>query len=128
MKIKYVLNNYQYGAKLKSAPKDKIVDIQDKDRYHKIVVFDLNEREREFCNKLFAKKGEVIYRIDAIKAAYAEGTRIYIDYISDNSYPKAVGHYGTVLSVDDIGQVHCRMDNGTTATVCKEYGDSFYKV
>lgn len=67
-------------------------------------------------------------QIEAIKKAYAEGTRIYIDYISDNTYPNAVGHYGTVLAVDDIGQVHCRMDDGTTATVCKEYGDSFYKV
>ena len=67
-------------------------------------------------------------KIEAIKAAYPAGTRIYIDSISDGSYLKAVGHYGTVEFVDDIGQVFCRMDDGTHATVCKEYGDSFFKV
>lgn len=67
-------------------------------------------------------------QIEAIKKAYPVGIGIYIDYISDNSYPKAVGQYGHVVSVDDIGQVHCRMDNGTTATVCKEYGDVFFRV
>lgn len=64
----------------------------------------------------------------AAKAAYPEGTRIYIEFVSGGSYSNAVGHYGTVEFVDDIGQVFCRMDNGTHATVCKEYGDSFFKV
>lgn len=64
----------------------------------------------------------------AAKANYPAGTRIYIEHISDGSYPKAVGHYGTVEFVDDIGQVFCRMEDGTAATVCKEYGDSFFKV
>lgn len=66
--------------------------------------------------------------IDEIKKKYHTGTRIYIDDISDNSYPNAVGHYGTVQLVDDAGQLHCRMDNGSTATVCKEYGDVFWRV
>jgi len=60
MKVKYVINNYQYGAKFKSTPKEKVVDIQDKDRYHKVIVYDLNEREKEFCDKVFARKGEII--------------------------------------------------------------------
>ena len=62
------------------------------------------------------------------KAEYSEGTRIRIADISDGSYPKAIGQTGTVIAVDDIGQIHCRMDDGTHATVCAEYGDRFSKV
>ena len=62
------------------------------------------------------------------KAEYSKGTRIKVIDISDGSYPKAIGQTGTVIAVDDIGQIHCQMDNGTRATVCAEYGDSFYKV
>lgn len=62
------------------------------------------------------------------KEHYKAGTRIKITDISDGSYPKAVGQIGTVVSVDDIGQIHCRMDDGTSATVCEEYGDRFFKV
>ena len=62
------------------------------------------------------------------KRDYTAGTRIKIADISDGSYPKAVGQIGTVVSVDDIGQIHCRMDDGTSATVCEEYGDRFFKV
>lgn len=63
-----------------------------------------------------------------IKEQYPKGTKIYIDYISDNSYPNAVGQHGKVDHVDDAGQVFCSMENGAHATVCKEYGDVFFKV
>ena len=63
-----------------------------------------------------------------VKNAYPIGTRIYIDYISDGCYPKAVGHFGYVLGVDDAGQIHCRMNNNVHATVCKAHGDKFFKV
>jgi len=65
---------------------------------------------------------------EAIKKEYPTGTRIYISHISDKSYPFAVNQRGTVRIVDDAGQLHCTMDNGTTATVCEEYGDIFFKV
>ena len=79
---------------------------------------------------LILKRGDEMksYRTaEKIKNDFTKGTRIFIDYISDNSYPKAVGHYGTVEFVDDAGQVHCKMADGSTATVCKEYGDVFFK-
>lgn len=62
------------------------------------------------------------------KAQYCAGTKIKITHISDGSYPQAVGQIGTVLFVDDAGQIHCRMENGTGATVCEEYGDRFFKI
>ena len=57
MRVAYVLNNYTLGAKLKSAPTHKITERERLDKGHTKVVFDLTEREVEFCNRLFAKKG-----------------------------------------------------------------------
>lgn len=62
------------------------------------------------------------------KRNFPSGTRIKIEDISDGSYPRAIGQTGTVEFVDDIGQIHCRMDDGTHATVCYEYNDSFFKI
>ena len=62
------------------------------------------------------------------KERYPQGSRIYVEYISDDSYPNAVGHYGTVRFVDDAEQIHLVMDDGHVATVCKAYGDKFYRV
>lgn len=62
------------------------------------------------------------------KKKYPVGTRIYIDYIADGCYPKAVGKHATVKSVDDSAQIKCVTDEGYVATVCSEYGDKFFKV
>ena len=62
------------------------------------------------------------------KAEYPAGTRIKITDIADGSYPKAIDQAGTVIATDDIGQIHCQMDDGTHATVCAEYGDQFHKI
>lgn len=60
MKVRYTINNYQKGAKLKTCPIHKIIDTKDIDSKHTSVIFDVNEREMEFINKVLAKKGEII--------------------------------------------------------------------
>ena len=59
MKVKYILNNYQIGAKLQSAPMHKLIRKERIDRSHTEVVFDISEGQKEFCDKLFAKAGRV---------------------------------------------------------------------
>lgn len=60
MKVRYIVNNYQKGAKLKSCPTHKIIGVENIDNKHTSVIFDVNEREIEFINKVLAKKGEII--------------------------------------------------------------------
>ena len=60
MKVRYIVNNYQKGAKLKTCPTHKIIDMKNIDSKHTSVIFDVNEREIEFINKVLAKKGEII--------------------------------------------------------------------
>ena len=60
MKVRYIVNNYQKGAKLKSCPTHKIIGMENIDNKHTSVIFDVNEREMEFINKVLAKKGEII--------------------------------------------------------------------
>ena len=64
MKVRYIVNNYQKGAKLKTCPTHKIIDIENIDNKHTSVIFDVNEREIEFINKvLFANNrvGRLFY-------------------------------------------------------------------
>ena len=60
MKVRFVVNNYMLGAKVKSTPTDKIVSQERIDKAHTEIVYEINDREREFCEKVLAKKGEVI--------------------------------------------------------------------
>lgn len=60
MKVKFTVNNYMLGAKVKSTPTDKIVSQERIDKAHTEIVYEINDREREFCEKVLAKKGEVI--------------------------------------------------------------------
>ena len=60
MKVRYIVNNYQKGAKLKTCPTHKIIDMENIDNKHTSVIFDVNEREIKFINKVLAKKGEII--------------------------------------------------------------------
>ena len=43
MKVKYILNNYQIGAKLQSAPTHKLIRKERIDRSHTEVVFEISE-------------------------------------------------------------------------------------
>lgn len=59
-KVKFVVNNYTLGAKVKSTPTDKIMSQNRIDLKHTEIVYDINEREKEFCEKVLAKKGGVL--------------------------------------------------------------------
>lgn len=51
MKVRYIVNNYQKGAKLKTCPTHKIIAMKNIDSKHTLVIFDVNEREMEFINR-----------------------------------------------------------------------------
>lgn len=60
MKVRFVVNNYTLGAKVKSTPTDKIVSQNRTDPKHTEIVYEINDREKQFCEKVLAKKGKVI--------------------------------------------------------------------
>lgn len=61
MKVKFVVNNYQLGAKIKSTPVDKIVLQNRLDRYHTEVIYDeLSDNEKKFCEKVLSRQGVII--------------------------------------------------------------------
>ena len=60
MKVRFVVNNYVLGAKVKSTPTDKIVSQNRIDPKHTEIVYEINDREKQFCEKVLAKKGEII--------------------------------------------------------------------
>jgi hypothetical protein len=59
-KVKFIVNNYALGAKVKSTPTDKIVSQERIDKLHTEIVYDINEKEKEFCEKVLAKKGQTL--------------------------------------------------------------------
>ena len=50
--------------------------------------------------------------VKRMKDTYTPGTRIQLDYMSDDPRPIPPGTKGTVRIVDDMGTVHCDFDNG----------------
>ena len=60
MKVRFVVNNYTLGAKVRSTPTDKIVSQNRIDHNHTEIVYEITDREKQFCEKVLAKKGEVI--------------------------------------------------------------------
>lgn len=60
MKVRFVVNNYTLGTKVKSTPTDKIVSQNRIDPKHTEIVYDISEKEKEFCEKVLAKKGVVL--------------------------------------------------------------------
>lgn len=65
IEAKWILNNYMLSAKLKSAPIHKIIIQNRLDSKKTEVIFDsLTEREYEFINKLLAKQGEILERLE----------------------------------------------------------------
>lgn len=57
--------------------------------------------------------------IKRMQDEYCPGTRVYLHYTDDKFYRKMNGMYGTVISIDDMGHVHCMMDNSFSATLVK---------
>lgn len=60
MKVKFIVNNYTLGAKVRSTPTDKIVSQERIDKTHTEIVYEINDREKQFCEKVLAKKGETL--------------------------------------------------------------------
>ncbi len=60
MKVSFIVNNYTLGAKVKSTPTDKIVSMERLSNTRTEIIYDINDREKQFCEKVLAKKGEVI--------------------------------------------------------------------
>ena len=67
-------------------------------------------------------------QINFYKENYPAGTRVCLDHMGgDDPRPVPVGTKGTVISVDDIGTVHCEFDNGRCLGICPEV-DAFHKI
>lgn len=60
MKVRFVVNNYTLGAKVRLTPTDKIVSQERIDKTHTEIVYEINDREKQFCEKVLAKKGETL--------------------------------------------------------------------
>lgn len=61
MKVKFVVNNYQLGDKIKSTPMHKIISQNRLDKYHTEVVYDeLTENEKKFCKKVLSRQGVIV--------------------------------------------------------------------
>lgn len=63
------------------------------------------------------------YEVERIKRKYPVGTRIKLNYMADN-YGVENDTLGTVVYVDDEGQIHMNWDNGRTLALI-ESEDSF---
>lgn len=58
---KVVVNNYQLGSKVRTTPTHKIVFQERLDSRHTVIVYgDINDRERQFIEKVLAKKLTVV--------------------------------------------------------------------
>ena len=64
--------------------------------------------------------------VERIKAQYPAGTKIVLDRMGDDPRPIPPGTQGTVVHVDDIGQVHCNFSNGRRLALIPGE-DSFHK-
>ena len=61
MKIKYIVNNYMLGAKVRSTQTEKIVAQNRIDRNKTELVYDfINLKEKEFSDRILSKKGMII--------------------------------------------------------------------
>lgn len=61
MKVVYILNNYQIGGKMKTTPTEKIIYQDRINERHTQVVYEFDSTwEKEFCDKVFAKNGQII--------------------------------------------------------------------
>ncbi len=57
MKVKFAVNNYTLGSRVKSTPVDKIIEQNRIDKSHTEIIYDLSEREIAFCEKVLARRG-----------------------------------------------------------------------
>jgi hypothetical protein len=60
MKVMYIINNYQLGSRMRMTPVDKIVEKQRVDKSHTQIIYEINDREKQFIDKCYAKIGMII--------------------------------------------------------------------
>lgn len=57
MNYKVVVNNYQLGGKVRTTPTHKIISQERIDSKHTVIVYaDINDRERQFIERVLAKR------------------------------------------------------------------------
>lgn len=66
-------------------------------------------------------------KIESMKARYPEGTRICLDNMENDPHPIPSGTKGTVIAVDDAGQLLMKWDNGHSLSLIPGE-DSFHKI
>lgn len=66
-------------------------------------------------------------KVEIIKERYPKGTRICLDSMGNDPQPIPSGTKGTVIAVDDAGQLLMKWDNGRTLGVIPGE-DSFHKI
>ena len=64
--------------------------------------------------------------IEKLRSEYPEGCRVVLNSM-DDFYAPPEGTKGSVLMVDDRGQIHVKWDNGSTLAVVPEV-DSISKI
>ena len=64
-------------------------------------------------------------RLEYLRSQYAPGARVELVEMNDLQAPPP-GTEGTVVTVDDIGTIHVRWDNGSSLGV--EYGEDRCRV
>jgi hypothetical protein len=65
--------------------------------------------------------------VDRIKRQYPAGTEIELDRMDDPYRDMPKGLKGIVAHVDDIGQIHCNWENGSTLAIIPGE-DAFHKI
>jgi hypothetical protein len=59
MKVRYIVNNYMLGAKVRSTQTEKIVAQNRIDKNKTELVYDfINMKEKEFCDRVLSRKGK----------------------------------------------------------------------
>lgn len=66
-------------------------------------------------------------RVERLKQRYPKGTRICLDSMENDPRPIPSGTKGTVIAVDDAGQVLMKWDNGRSLSLIPGV-DSFYTI
>jgi len=63
--------------------------------------------------------------VEAIKKAYPAGTRLCLNRMDDIQAPPS-GTEGSVITVDDAGQIHMKWDNGSSLALIIGEDDFVY--
>lgn len=60
MLVKYKVNNYTLGAKVRTTPTDQIVEQFRTDPHHTIIIYQLHGKQKELVDKVLNQSGEVV--------------------------------------------------------------------